>query len=299
VYDWAFQSGTFFTDAEVSSRAAVAVLGRVVAARLFGDEGSAVRGRIEYRSRPFTVVGVTSSSAADHAETVFVPYTTLQEILGIRHVHTVTVAAREAGEASRVAAEITRLLRTRHDLPGGSVPDDFTVRSQAAEALTKGLYTPVAAFALANMPNLDEVTLDEMAGTLSRANSTMTALLAGIAAVSLIVGGIGIMNIMLVAVTERTQEIGVRLAVGARSRDVLVQFLVEAITLSLIGGVIGLGLGFVASAGIERLLEWPTAVSGGAVGLAFAIAVAVGVFFGFYPARKASRLDPIDALRYE
>jgi ABC-type antimicrobial peptide transport system permease subunit len=100
-------------------------------------------------------------------------------------------------------------------------------------------------------------------------------------------------------VTERTQEIGVRLAVGARSRDVLVQFLVEAITLSLIGGVIGLGLGFVASAGIERLLEWPTAVSGGAVGLAFAIAVAVGVFFGFYPARKASRLDPIDALRYE
>jgi ABC-type antimicrobial peptide transport system permease subunit len=143
------------------------------------------------------------------------------------------------------------------------------------------------------------VTLDEMQGVLSRANSTMTALLAAIATVSLIVGGIGIMNIMLVAVTERTREIGVRRAVGARSRDVLVQFLVEAVTLSMLGGLGGIVLGFAASAGIERLLEWPARVSPGAVGVSFAIAVAVGVFFGFYPARKASLLDPIDALRYE
>jgi len=149
------------------------------------------------------------------------------------------------------------------------------------------------------MPNLDKVTLDEMQGALSRANATMTALLASIATVSLIVGGIGIMNIMLVAVTERTREIGLRRAVGARSRDVLVQFLVEAVTLSALGGVVGVAAGFLAAAGIESLLEWPTRVSPGAVGLAFAIAVFVGVFFGFYPARKASQLDPIDALRYE
>jgi ABC-type antimicrobial peptide transport system permease subunit len=179
------------------------------------------------------------------------------------------------------------------------MPDDFVVRSQAAEAITKGLYTSVAAFALANMPNLDKMTLEEMQGTLARANATMTALLAAIATVSLIVGGIGIMNIMLVAVTERTREIGVRRAVGARSRDVLVQFLVEAVTLSVLGGLAGIALGFVTSTGIQRLLDWPTRVSPGAVGLAFAIAVAVGVFFGFYPARKASQLDPIDALRYE
>jgi ABC-type antimicrobial peptide transport system permease subunit len=127
----------------------------------------------------------------------------------------------------------------------------------------------------------------------------MTALLAGIATVSLIVGGIGIMNIMLVAVTERTREIGIRRAVGARSRDVLTQFLAEAVALSMLGGVAGIAVGFAASAGIEALLEWPTRVSVDAVLLAFAIAVSVGVFFGFYPARKASRLDPIDALRYE
>ena len=299
LYDWRFDAGQFFSPAHVNGRARVAVLGRVAAARLFGGAAQAIGQRVDIKGEAFEVVGVTASAAADQAETVFVPYTTLQQMLGIGHLHTVIAGTTEAGEASRAAEEITRLLRTRHNLPGGATPDDFVVRTQAAEALTKGLYTSVAAFALANMPNLDKVTLDEMQGALSRANSTMTALLAGIATVSLIVGGIGIMNIMLVAVTERTREIGIRRAVGARSRDVLVQFLVEAVALSVLGGMLGIALGFAASAGIEALLEWPTRVSGDAVGLAFAIAVAVGVFFGFYPARKASRLDPIDALRYE
>ena len=299
LYDWRFDAGQFFTAAHVAEKARVAVLGRVVAERLFGSAARAVGQSVEMKQQRFEVLGVTASTATDQADTVFVPYTTLQQILGIQHLQTIVVATREAGDASGAAEEITRLLRTRHGLPGGGVPDDFVVRSQAAEALTKGLYTSVAAFALANMPNLDKMTLDEMQGVLSRANSTMTALLAAIATVSLIVGGIGIMNIMLVAVTERTREIGVRRAVGARSRDVLVQFLVEAVTLSMLGGLGGIVLGFAASAGIERLLEWPARVSPGAVGVAFAIAVAVGVFFGFYPARKASLLDPIDALRYE
>jgi ABC-type antimicrobial peptide transport system permease subunit len=177
--------------------------------------------------------------------------------------------------------------------------DDFTVKTQAAANVTKGLYTSVAAFALANMTKLDEVTLKEMSSTLARAGTTMTALLASIAAISLLVGGIGIMNIMLVSVTERTQEIGLRLAVGARRRDVMVQFLVEAVVLSLAGGLVGVAVGVGAAKVLTLLLEWPTRVTPGTIALAFGIAAAVGVAFGFYPARRASRLDPIDALRYE
>jgi len=220
-----------------------------------------------------------------------------------------------------VAAEAAALLRSRHaghinaameklrqggitgnQMPAsgiGGIPDDFTVKTQSSEALTKGLYTSVAAFILVNMPKLDEVNLEEMNATLQRASTTMTALLAGIAAISLVVGGIGIMNIMLVAVKERTREIGVRRAVGARRRDVLLQFLVEAVTLSAIGGAIGIALGFVASSGLTIVLDWPTKMSAMAVAMAFGMSAAVGIFFGFYPARRAARLDPIDALRSE
>jgi putative ABC transport system permease protein len=157
----------------------------------------------------------------------------------------------------------------------------------------------VAAFALANMPKLDEITLQEMGSTLSRAGSTMTALLGSIAAISLIVGGIGIMNIMLVSVTERTQEIGIRLAVGARRRDVLLQFLVEATVMSSIGGLLGVLVGIATARGLTAVLDWPTQVSIATIGGAFAIAAAVGIAFGYYPARRASRLDPIQSLRYE
>ena len=153
----------------------------------------------------------------------------------------------------------------------GGLPDDFTVKTQSSEALTKGLYTSVAAFILANLPKLDEVNLAEMNATLQRASTTMTTLLAGIAAISLMVGGVGIMNMMLVTVKERTREIGVRRAVGARRRDVLLQFLIEAVTLSVAGGVIGIIVGFVASDTVTRLLEWPASVSASAVGLAFAV----------------------------
>jgi ABC-type antimicrobial peptide transport system permease subunit len=242
-------------------------------------------------------------------------------MLGLQNVHSVVVAAAQAGDATRLAADIRPLLRARHHLDtddavarlrngglggnqmphgsGGLVPDDFTVKTQAAEALTKGLYTSVAAFVLANMPKVDQVNLEEMNGTLQRAGTTMTALLAAIAAISLIVGGIGIMNVMLVSVSERTREIGLRRAVGARKRDVLLQFLVEAVTLSCCGGLAGIVFGFAAAAIVTRVLEWPASVSPSSVLLAFGIAVAVGVFFGFYPARRASQLDPIDALRYE
>ena len=221
----------------------------------------------------------------------------------------------QAGDATRVAMDITDLLRQRHakgrqvatavGLGGLQGPgtlgaaDDFTVKTQAAANVTKGLYTSVAAFALANMPKLDEVTLQEMSSTLSRAGSTMTALLGSIAAIALIVGGIGIMNIMLVSVTERTKEIGLRLAVGARRRDVLLQFLVEAVVMSLIGGTLGVVAGVATARGLTAVLEWPTDVTFSTIAMAFGIAAFVGVAFGYYPARRASQLDPINSLRYE
>jgi len=321
MYNWRVETGRFFTAADIAARRPVAVLGRTVRDQIFGAGAGIASAEVLIHGVRFAVIGVTDTTDPDQTEMAFTPYTALQDALGISFLHTITIEVAQAGEASRVAADVTSLLRDRHaghitaqmermrqgGLTGnqmpqsgtGGAPDDFTVKTQAAEALTKGLYTSVAAFILANMPKLDEVNLAEMQATLQRANTTMTALLAGIAAISLIVGGVGIMNIMLIAVAERTREIGVRRAVGARRRDVLLQFLVEAVTLSACGGVVGIVLGLVASFGLTALFEWSTRVSAGAILLAFGMAAAVGVVFGFYPARRAARLDPIDALRAE
>jgi putative ABC transport system permease protein len=316
IHAWTLMEGRMFSDGDVASSASVAVVGRTAAEALFGAGFNAVGDNVTINDREFSVVGLFDATDADHDETVFVPLTTLQQLLGMRHLQTIELSVEQAGEATRVAEEITGILRERHsrgrtiarggELGGNQMPsaatgsvDDFTVKTQAATNVTKGLYTSVAAFALANMAKLDDVTLQEMSSTLARAGMTMTALLASIAAISLLVGGIGIMNIMLVSVTERTQEIGLRLAVGARRRDVLVQFLVEALVLSLAGGTIGVLAGIGAAQALTVLLEWPTRVGVSTVALAFGIAAAVGVAFGFYPARRASQLDPIDALRYE
>ena len=320
MFGWRFVDGRFLTAADVAGRRPVVVLGRTARDQVFGAGAKAVGQVVTIHARSFTVVGVTDTADPDQTEMVFVPYTALQDALGIAYLHTITIAALQAGEASRIAGDVTALLRSRHaahinaavqklrgagvtgnqmPMSGLGIPDDFTVKTQSQEALTKGLYTSVAAFILANMPKVDEVNLAEMNATLQRASTTMTALLAGIAAVSLVVGGVGIMNIMLVAVKERTREIGVRRAVGARRRDVLVQFLAEALTLSAVGGTAGIALGFATSFGMTLLLDWPTRMSASAVGLAFGISAAIGIFFGFYPARRAARLDPIDALRSE
>ena len=320
LYGWRAARGKFFQAADVSAAGQVAVLGTGARDKLFGPDANPIGKDVLIRDTAVRIVGVVSGGDDDQMDSVYVPFTMLQRVLGVRHLHSVVVAAAQAGDATRLAAEIKPLLRQRHHLdsdaamtrlrqggllgnqaPGASfgVPDDFTVKTQAAEALTKGLYTSVAAFVLANMPKVDQVNLEEMSGTLQRAGTTMTALLAAIAAISLVVGGIGIMNVMLVSVSERTREIGLRRAVGAKRQDVLLQFLVEAVALSCCGGLAGIALGFVAAAVVTRVLEWPAAVSPASVALAFGIAAAVGVFFGFYPARRASRLDPIDALRYE
>src|SRR5438105_1562799 len=320
MYGWRFEEGRWFTAADVEARRRIAVLGRTTRDQVFGPGVRAVGAQVVIHGQSFTVAGVTDTGDPDQLEMAFVPFTALQDALGITYLHTLTIEAALAGDASRVAADAAALLRSRHashinaaveklrqagitgnQMPqsGIGTPDDFTVKTQSSEALTKGLYTSVAAFVLANMPKLDEINLAEMNATLQRASSTMTALLAGIAAISLVVGGVGIMNIMLVAVKERTREIGVRRAVGARRRDVLVQFLAEALALSAVGGVVGIALGFVTSFALTVLLDWPTHMSAGAIALAFGISAAIGVFFGFYPARRAARLDPINALRTE
>jgi ABC-type antimicrobial peptide transport system permease subunit len=309
VYGWIFSEGAFPAGNDV------AVLGRTAAAELFGEGFDAEGERVTIGDRTFTVAGVVRATDADQDETVFISLAAAQQLQKMPHLQTISVAVEQAGEATRVADEITTLLRQRHTKgrqsgsAGGlgglqgpatlSIVDDFTVKTQAAANVTKGLYTSVAAFALANMAKLDEVTLQEMSSTLARAGGTMTALLGSIAAIALIVGGIGIMNIMLVSVTERTKEIGLRLAVGARRRDVLFQFLVEALVLSLLGGVLGVIAGIATARGLTAVLDWPTDVTASTVALAFGIAAGVGIGFGFYPARRASQLDPINSLRYE
>jgi ABC-type antimicrobial peptide transport system permease subunit len=323
IHGWSFVKGKYFSSGDVSSAAAVAILGQAARDKLFAEGVNAVGSDIVIKNQTFRVIGVTASNDDKDIESVFVPYTALQKMLDIKYLHTVTVFAAHAGDTTRISEDIRALLRKRHSLdtemamerakrtglpgnqmPGGpgrstAVPDDFTVKTQAAEALTKGLYTSVAAFVLANMPKVDQINTQEMAGTLNRAGMTMTALLAAIATISLVVGGIGIMNIMLVSVTERTREIGIRRAIGARSRDVLLQFLVEALTLGLCGGIVGITLGFLAAFCVTQFLEWPASVSFSSVAMSFGIAGATGIFFGFYPAKRASQLDPINALRFE
>jgi putative ABC transport system permease protein len=315
LYNWNMGKGKYFKPSDVAAVANVVVLGPTLKERLFGDDNP-IGKQVDIKGESFKVLGwIKAIEDEQQSETAFVPYTTEQRRLHIGYIHSITVAAAEAGKTTEISSQIVPLLRARHHLedrkpssspsanqmPGANsvVADDFTVKTQASEALTKGLYTSVAAFILANMPKVDQVNMEEMSGTLNRAGKTMTALLGAIATISLIIGGIGIMNIMLISVTERTREIGIRRAIGARSIDVLNQFLVEAVTLGICGGSIGILLGFLASFIIENLLEWPANISIGAVAMAFGISAATGIFFGYYPARRASQLHPIDALRYE
>jgi putative ABC transport system permease protein len=272
---WPTRMGSFFSAQDVAGAAKVAVLGKTVSDILFGEEADPVGQVIRIRNQPFKVTGVMAPKGQggmgpDMDDQVLAPYTTvMKKLMGATSIREITVSAASPTETSTVADAIAVLLRDRHEIAPGQ-EDDFFVR-----------------------------TAEEIADIRTAALGTMTTLLAGIAGVSLVVGGIGIMNIMLVSVTERTREIGLRMAIGAKGRDVLMQFLVEAVALSLLGGGIGVALGFGLAEGMSRWMSWPAKVPPNAVAMAFGFAAATGVFFGFYPAQKAARLDPIDALRFE
>ncbi|HBB86359.1 MAG TPA: multidrug ABC transporter substrate-binding protein [Blastocatellia bacterium] len=271
---WTVQDGSFFTDADVRTAGRVIVVGQTIADNLFPGT-SAVGQTVRVKELPFRVVGVMARKGQDQQgrdqdDTAFAPYTTVQKkILGSPRVQVAYVSAISADATYTAQVQIGELLRQRHKL-GPRDADDFTVRN-----------------------------MSDIADAANQTNSIMTMLLASIASVSLLVGGIGIMNIMLVSVTERTREIGIRMAIGARSSAVRTQFLIESVVLSLTGGLIGVLLGLGVSLLIPSLLGWPTAVSTAAVIGSVIFSAAVGIFFGYYPARKAAALDPIDALRYE
>ncbi|MEO7134840.1 MAG: ABC transporter permease [Vicinamibacterales bacterium] len=304
---WTFTGGRFFTEREQERAGQVVVLGQVVADRLFGSEVNPIGQQVTLWNQPFEVIGVVTSATwvvqpapgDDQFDAVYMPYTTTQRLLNLSKLNDITVTAESSGDVSRLSREITKLLRARHQI-GDNDPDDFTIITQATKALTTGGLPPSVARAVAaNVAELEKVTLEQLAITMERAGRTMTWLLAAVAAVSLLVGGIGIMNITLLSVTERTREIGLRMAMGARRKDVMRQFLFEAAVISAAGGLLGIIVGVIASIGIARSLQWATVVSPLSVVLAFGVATAVGVFFGWYPARRAAQLDPIVALRRE
>ncbi|MGB1925135.1 MAG: ABC transporter permease [Rubripirellula sp.] len=283
VRSWGIRLGGFFGEREIRSAEKVCVIGQTVVAKLF-QTVSPIGETIRIGNIPFRVIGVLEAKGAnmvgeDQDDVVLVPYTTVQKRIHgnqFKNVHAIMASARTAELTNGAAIEIRQLLRERHDIYPGR-PADFEVQSTTEIASVLGVIT-----------------------------GSMTAMLASIAAISLAVGGVGIMNIMLVSVTERTREIGIRMAVGARGRDILRQFLIEAVVLSVLGGVIGLCFGVAGSIGVITLInqwspgtDWPIVVSFPAAVTAIAFSGLVGVFFGFYPARKASQMDPIDALRFE
>jgi putative ABC transport system permease protein len=303
---WTFLHGRFFSAGEQKRNAQVVALGAVVAKQLFG-ESNPIGETVTLWKQPFKIVGVVGSSSwlatpeagDDQFDAVYIPVTTMQHLLNLSKLNDITVTTVSTGDVMRVSKIITTVLRQRHNITANK-PDDFTVATQASKALTKGSLRPEVAHAVVgNVSGLEKVTLDQLGKSLDRSSRTMTALLVSIATVSLIVGGIGIMNIMLLSVTERTREIGIRRAVGAREREVLAQFLMESVTLSVAGGVLGVIVGVIAAFGIAHAAHWSTTVPLYAVTLAFGISTAVGVFFGYYPAREASRVPPLASLRYE
>ncbi len=278
--EWIVDGGRWFSHEEAKGAAKVALVGETIIENMFEPGDDPVGQIVRVKRVPFTIVGTLvpkgeTPRGTDLDDTIFVPLATAKKrLLGGRRlkgrlVSTMYVKSHSAAEVDDTIREMTSLLRQRHKIRPGQ-PDDFFVRN-----------------------------LSSILQARASSSRVMTLLLAAVASISLVVGGIGIMNIMLVSVTERTREIGLRMAIGARKKDIQNQFLIEAVTLSLIGGLIGIAVGLAGSIGISNLGDWPTVIRPESVVLAFGFAAVVGIFFGFYPARKASRLDPIEALRYE
>jgi len=274
IKNWPLARGEFFTIQDIKAASKVCVLGKTVSEKLFGIQNP-VGQIIRVKRIPFRVIGLLTEKGQttfgqDQDDTVVVPYTTAQKrLMGITYLSMIMASAVSNERIPDAQEQIGTLLRQRHHIPKGD-DDDFTVRNLA-----------------------------DLTSTFNMITGILTLLLGSIASISLVVGGIGIMNIMLVSVTERTREIGIRMSVGAKPADILLQFLLEAVLLSLIGGAVGIILGIGLTAVIAYFAEWPTPISVFAIIVSSLFAAAVGIFFGLYPARKASRMNPIEALRYE
>jgi len=269
------KDGRMFTEQEINSLAKVCIIGKTVADTLFGKKVDPVGQTIRFSNIPFRIIGLLkekgqNSMGQDQDNMIVAPYSTVQRrILAITHIQTIFASAVSEEKSASAISEIKTILRKQHKLKEGD-DDDFTVRSQA-----------------------------ELIQTLSSVSDMLTMLLGAIAGISLLVGGIGIMNIMFVSVTERTREIGLRMAVGGRGRDILIQFLIEAVLLSVMGGIIGILLGLLISYVAANLLSFPLVIMSQAIFVSFLVCSAIGIFFGWYPAKKAANLNPIDAIRYE
>jgi len=275
IKSWSIVSGRNITDSEAKGSAKVCLIGRTVADELFGEGIDPTGETVRFKNIPFKIIGVLkekgqNSFGQDQDDVIIAPYTTVQKrILAQTHIQSIQMSARSAAESSLAQEQVVEVLRQTHKLRENE-DNDFEIRSQ-----------------------------EELATTMTSVTDILTILLGAIAGISLLVGGIGIMNIMYVSVTERTREIGLRMSLGGRGADILMQFLFESILLSVFGGLIGILLGLVASRVVAALTSWPITVMMGSVILSFVVCTVIGVFFGWYPARKASDLDPIEALRYE
>jgi putative ABC transport system permease protein len=269
------QSGSMFTDAEVQSASKVTLIGQTVVDNVFPDGQEPVGQMIRFNNIPFKIIGVLEEKGEntfgqDQDDVVIAPYTTVQKrILAIDHLESIIASAISEDDAPEAVTQVSEILRKQHKLTENE-EDDFHVRS-----------------------------MEELISTFSSTSEMLTILLVAIASISLLIGGIGIMNIMYVSVKERTKEIGLRMAVGGKGSDILMQFLIEAILISITGGVLGVILGLGATVFIEKFLNWPTSVALYSIVISFAVCAITGIFFGWYPARKASALDPLMALRYE
>jgi putative ABC transport system permease protein len=275
IKSWQVVSGRNLTAEEAKGSAKVCLIGRTVADELFGEGIDPTGETIRFKNIPFRIIGILkekgqNSFGQDQDDVLIAPYTTVQKrILAQTHIQSIQMSAKSAEESELAQSQVEEVLRRTHKLRENE-NNDFEVRSQ-----------------------------EELATTMTSVTDILTILLGAIAGISLLVGGIGIMNIMYVSVTERTREIGLRMSIGGRGRDILLQFLIESIMLSVFGGLIGILLGFGASKVVAMLTSWPISVMWSSVILSFVVCTVIGVFFGWYPARRASELDPIEALRYE
>jgi putative ABC transport system permease protein len=303
---WTFPHGSFLTQREVAGSQQVMVLGRVVADRLFGADNNPVGRDVRLWNQAFRVTGVIGSRSwasqpepgDDQFDAVYVPVTTMQRLLNLSKLNTITVTTLSVGDTTGIAKQIIALLRRRHHIRE-NMADDFIVKTLAQQVLGHGLPPALARVVAGNMTSVDQLTIEKLSASLRRANRTMLGLLAGVATVSLLVGGVGVMNLLLLSVTQRTREVGVRIALGARCSDVAAQFVFEAALLCVAGGLLGTLCGVLACSGLGHIFHWSTVVSPLSVVLAMMVAALIGLVSGVYPARCAAQLDPIEALRHE